>query len=276
MKTLWLPLVLFVGICLLVGWKIAIARKLSVLWAQLAAYRRGDYQTQLKIIEGFRTKGSAPPYYFFLHGDACFELGRLEEAEQAIRRSASMETDPVQRMLCRDQLGRVLMEQGRWDEAAACFRDCIAEAPNRGGGHRAMAELLLRRGQQNEAALDAARRAVVADRAEKVARGKLAKFSKELRALHLSQSLALFAWALAKHQADPDEVESTLNEAFALCGEATKPILAELHFCAGQAYAALGNKAESRRHFECAINIDPIGIYGRLSRSVAAAINPAA
>jgi tetratricopeptide (TPR) repeat protein len=266
---LLLPLILLVAFCLLVFR--GTARKLRLLRAQLAAYRRGDYQAQLKIIEGFRIKGSESPYYFFVHGVACFELGRLEEAEQAIRRSASMETNPVLRVLCRDELGRVLMEQGRWDEAEACFRDCIVESPNRGGGHRSMAELLLRRGERNQAALDAARLAVVAYRGEKVPLGDLGK---ENHDLNLSESLAFLAWALAENQADPGEVEGALNEAFALCGESTRPVVAELHFCAGQAYTALGNMADSSRHFQCAIDIDPIGNYGRLSRLAEPALNP--
>jgi len=273
MKLPWLLLLplLFVAYCLLVARRTE--RKLSVLRAQLAAYRRGDYQAQLKIIEGFRINGSEPPYYLFFRGTAYFQLGRLDKAEQAIRRSASMETNPALRVFCRDELGRVLMEQGRWDEAAACFRDYIVAFPNRGGGHRAMAELLLRRGEENKAALDAARLAVAADRAGAVPRGKLAK---DVHDLNLSESLAFLAWALARNQADPGEVESALNEAFALCGESTKPVLAGLHFCAGQAYTALGNSAESSCHFQCAIDIDPIGNYGRLSRLAEPALNPTA
>ncbi len=143
-------------------------------------------------------------------------------------------------------------------------------SPNRGGGHRARAELLLRRGERNEAALDAARLAVAADRAGKVPRGKLGQDSHNL---NLSESLAFLAWALARNQADPGEVESALNEAFALCGESTKPVLAGLHFCAGQACTALGNLAGSSRHFQFPIDTDPIGNYGRLAE---AAIDPTA
>jgi tetratricopeptide (TPR) repeat protein len=239
---------------------------LSIIRAQLVAYKRGDYQEQLQIIERFRIRGSEPPHYLFFHGGACFQLGRLEEAEQAIRRSMSMETNPTRRALCEDLLGHVLMERGRWDEAAACFRDCILKLPNRGGGHRAIAEGLLRRGERNEAALDAARLGVAADRA-KAAHGKLGK---EEAAISLSESLAFLAWALAKNRAGPAEVESALKEAFALCGENTKPVLAELHFCAGHAYAGLGKTNDSTRHFKCAAEIDPIGNYGRLSGLVRA------
>lgn len=182
-----------------------------------------------------------------------------------------METRPVRKTICRDQLGLVLLEQGRWDEAAACFRECIAESPGRGGGHRGMAEVLLRQGETNAAALDAARSAVRADRAAEVAPGNLGK---ETHNYNLSESLAFFAWALARNSPDSGEVEGALHEAFALCGETTKPILARLHFCAGHAYAALGNAAESARHFHLATAVDPIGNYGRRARAAAASARP--
>jgi tetratricopeptide (TPR) repeat protein len=266
MTLVWLFLILLVAFCLLVVGDVV--RSGGVLRANLAAYRRGDYHGQLTIIEGFRTRQFEPARYLFFRGVACYQLGLLEEAERVLGRSLSLETKPVLKTICRDQLGLVLLEQGRWDEAAACFRECIAEEPTRGGGHRGMAEVLLRQGGMDAAALEAARLAVGADRAQNVALGK------EAHNLNLSESLAFLAWALARNSADSGEVESALNEAFALCGETTKPILARLHFCAGHAYAALGNAAESVRHFQLATGIDPIGNYGRRARAAVAAVSP--
>ncbi len=262
------PIAIFGGLCLLVVRRTTRLR--SIIRAQLAAYRQGDYRGQLQIVEQLKTGSSEPPYYLFFHGAACYQLGRLQEAERALRQSLSAETNARLRTVCRDELGRVLMAQERWEEAEACFHDCITEFPRRGGGHRAIAELRLRRGGERQAALDEARSAVAADRAERAGRGKLAK---EDNSANLGESLAFFAWALAENQADSGEVEKTLNEAFSVCGEGARPILAELHFCAGHAYAALGDAAESSRHFHCATGIDPDGNYGRLSRSVQAVIS---
>ncbi len=237
-----------------------VVRELGIIRDQLAAYRRGDYEAQLKIVEGLRVKGSEPPGYLFFRGSACFQLGRLEEAEQAIRRSLAIETNAALKTVCRDELGRVLMAQGRWEEAADCFRECIAEAPGRGCGYRAMAEMLLRRGGRSAAALDAARSAVAADRA---ASGKLGK---EERDINLGESLAVLAWALAENQSPGGEIGSAIEEAFALCGDSAKPILAELHYCAGHVRAVLGDTAASARHFQSATEIDTAGYYGSLSR----------
>lgn len=263
MKLLWMPLGFLLCIALFVVR--VIVRKLSLLKAQLAAYRRGDYATQLEIVEGFRVKGSEPSDYLFFHGSACLKLGRLDEAERALRRSLAMETVPSLMTVCRDELGRVLMEQQRWGEAETCFRKCISEAPKRGAGHRALAEVLLRRSGDRAEALEAARSGVAWDRGAKIGRGKLAREDYDTS---LSESLAVFAWAAAENRAGTSEIESALTEAFALCAEATKPIMSELHFCAGQAYAALGNSTESGRHFQKAYEADPIGNYGRLAATI--------
>ena len=246
------------------------ARIQRVLQEQLAAYRRADYQGQLRIIEGLRVKGSEPTYYLFFRGTAFFELGRLPEAEKLLRRSLSAETEPAQKILCMDQIGRVLMEQERWDDAAACFQQCIAGAPQRGGCHRAMAELLLRREKQPEAALEAARAALAAERAQRPSRDPLGK---ETHRNNLSESLAVYAWALATNHGDPAEAEAALKEALALCPETTKPIATEIHFCAGHAYALLGNAAESQGQFKRATEIDPAGNYGRLCQAMMSTVN---
>jgi tetratricopeptide (TPR) repeat protein len=260
-KLLWVPVVLFAAFCFRVGRRIA--RKLRVLQAQLAAYRRGDYEGQLAAVEGFRVKGSEPTEYLFFRGSACLQLGRLAEAEQMLRRCLPLETNSGLRTICRDELGRVLMAQERWEEAEECFQKCLAEAPRRGSGHRAVAELLLRRGERAGEALEAAQRAVDFDSAEKLRASQLAKDS---RNANLAESLAILAWALATNRRDPADVNRTIEEAFAFCGT-DKPILAELHFFSGQACAESGDSAASSRHFQAAAETDPAGYYGRLSRS---------
>jgi tetratricopeptide (TPR) repeat protein len=262
MKFLW-PLALLVLFCFVLVAR-SVVRRQRILNAQIAAYCRGDYRRQLEIVEGFRLKNHEPADYLFFHASACLKLGRLAEAEQALQRSLSMEKTPLLRVIARDELGRVFMEQERWDDAETCFHECIAEAPKRGAGHRAIAELLLRRGGDAQAALTAARQAVDADRAAHQQRGNLAKLDHDTS---LAESLAYFAWAAAMNRATAAEVEAALAEALSLCGQDTIPVLAELHYCAGHGYAGLGNMAESARHFQQAAQQDPDGNYGRLAHA---------
>jgi tetratricopeptide (TPR) repeat protein len=243
----------------------SVARRQRLLRDQIAAYQRGDYRRQIEIVEGFRHNGSEPPDYLFFYGGACLQLGRLAQAEQALGRSLAMEKTPSLRVIARNELGRVFMEQDRWEDAEDCFRKCIAEAPERGAGHRALAELLLRRGDNAQAAMAAAQRALDADRTAHKRRGELGKLDHDTS---LAESLVFFAWAAAENRAPAVEVESALTEAFSLCGRETVPVLAELHYCAGHAYATLGNRAESAHHFQSAAELDPDGTYGRLARAV--------
>jgi len=243
-----------------------IRRFRGVMLEQLAACRRADYEGQLKIAERFRVNGSRPPTYLFFRGLACLQLGRLEEAERLLREVLPRLPNPVLQMASIYGLGQVLMERGLYDDAVACFETCIEELPGRGSGfgYCGMAEVRLRRGTQDEAALEAARRSVEANRTRPVRRGEL---SAEERALQLSVSLGFLAWALARNAAAPAQVEAALTEAFALCGQSRKPGLSRIHYCAGQAYSALGNSSESARHFRSAIEADPVGVYGRLARA---------
>ena len=208
----------------------------------------------LFFIRGLRQSRALQAAY--RRGAACYQFGRLEEAELALRRSLSGEKRRKLRTAACNLLGKVLMEQGRWKEAADCFRESIGEAPHSSGGHRALAELLLRQGQQPDAALDAARRAVVNDRA-----------SKPVDSLSLSQSLALYAWALSRSAANRSDIDAALNEAFDRCGESSKPTRSALHYYAAYTHANLHNISESRRHFEIAAQIDPQRNYGRLAAS---------
>lgn len=243
-----------------------IAIRLRTLRRQLAAYGRGDYLGQLQAIEGFRVRGSEPGHYLFFRGSALYHLGRLEEAEQALRRSLAGESYRPLKTCCRDELGHVLMALGRWDEAEGCIQECIRESPERGTSYRSMAELILRRGSGQ--ALDAAQEGVARDRAAKTGPGKLAKEDYET---NLSESLAVLAWALARSGADSNKVEAAVQESFA-AGATAKPVLGEIHYFAGRAFEELRNGERSRNQFRVAAEVDPLGVYGRLALSALTAL----
>ena len=235
----------------------------------IALQRRGDYQGQLSLIEGLRVRGSEPRHYLLLRGMTLYQLGRLAEAEQALRRSLAMQKKPTFRMHCQDQLGHLLMAQGRWDDAANCFQECMAEFPRDSMPRNSMAQLWLRRGQQPEAALTEAQRAELVQRARKPG---ITKSAKEAHQVRMARCVAVKAWALARNGAGTAPVEAALQEAFEPCGQKATPLRAQMHYFAGRAYGDLGNTAESDRHLQAARTTDPIGNYGRLAASALAAV----
>lgn len=240
-------------------------RRQRTLGAQLEAYRRGDYQGQLRAIEGLRSGNSEPPEYLFFRGKALYELGQLKEAEDCLRKGLPREPNRQRKALCEDALGEVLLEQKRYAEAIACFKSSIANWPQRGCCHRAIAAALLRQGTPAADALRWARTAVKVDEASHPA-------TSEIHDLNLAEALATMAWAVAAYSGDAAEVDRLLERAFTLCPETTRPIRAQLHYHAGRAYSALGRTADSVSHFSRAASCDPTGNCGRLGRSAAEAV----
>jgi tetratricopeptide (TPR) repeat protein len=231
----------------------------GVIAAQLAAYRRGDYEGQLREVE--RLKAWIPEGYLSLRGcGGLFQLGRLEEAEACLRQSLPMPKDPRSRAINESGLGHVLLEQQRYAEAIACFERSIAGWPQRGGGHRGIAQTLLRQGVQPAEALRRARQALEIDEVN-------SSLGAENRDHNTGESLATLAWAEAVNGGNAAKVEHWLEKAFPLCPETTVPVRAELHYVAGRAYAALGKTEESAREFERAATLDPKGNYGRLAKA---------
>ena len=234
-------------------------RARRVVMEQLAAYRRGDYEEQLRIVEGLRRNGEETPAYLFFHGKALYELGRLQEAEASIRKGQVLERDARMRAYSKDALGQVLLELGRYGEAIEAFESSLGDSSGRGCCHAEIATALLRRGGQPAEALRRARKAVEIDERARA-------LTREIHDLNLSESLAALAWAVAAYSGDGAEVERLVGRSLALCPETTRPIRAEVLFHAGMAYAALGREEESARYFASAAETDPRGNFGRLAR----------
>jgi tetratricopeptide (TPR) repeat protein len=230
----------------------------GVVAADLAAYRRGDYEAQLRAIEPLKVW--KPEAYFGFRGGALLELGRLQEAEACFRRSLAMRKNRLSRAIGESQLGDVLLEQQRYAEAIGCFERAIAEWPQRGGGHREIAQTLLRQGVQPAEALRRARMAADIDEGNTT-------LGAEVRNLCVGASLATLAWAEAVNGGNAAKVEHWLEKAFPLCPETCVPVRAKVHHHAGRAYAALGKADESAREFERAASLDPKGNYGRLAKA---------
>ena len=228
----------------------------------MASYREGDFQAVLQKSESLRNGSSKTPEYCFFRGKALYQLGRLTEAEASLLEGRSLEQDERRLALSTEALGYALLEQQRYADAIAYFETCIRIWPDRGCGHRAVAETLLRQGKAADAVVRARQAASMNRNGQAL--------SEEIHDLNLGEALATLAWAVAADSGDAAEVTRLVTEAVPLCGEKHKPTLGQLHYFAGRAYAALRMPEQSGQHFAQAIAVDPQGNYGRLARAAAA------
>lgn len=235
-------------------------RKMRAVEAVTAAYRKGDFATALEKAESLKDGSSKTAEYCFFHGTMLHHLGKLVEAEASLREGLPMEENPRQRALVFNTLASVLMDQERFPEAIAFYENAGRAWPDRGASLRGIAEVWLHQGREFPEALEQARQAVEIDR-------KATGMKKEALDSRLGEDLGVLAWALAANGKPVREVESTLMEAFHLCGSGTKPVLAELHYHAGRAYSELHEWEKSREHFRQAAEIDLQGQIGRKARS---------
>lgn len=229
--------------------------------AAIAAYRAGDYASALENAEGLKDGSSNTAESCFFRGSMLHHLGRLSEAEASLREGLPLETDERQRALVYNTLASVLMDQERFTEAIAFYENAGRAWPDRGSNQSGIAEVWLRQERELPESLDHARQAVEIDR-------RATGMKKEALDSRLGEDLAVLAWAVAANSGDAREVESLLAEAFPLCGARTKPILAQIHYHAGRAYAALNMPEKSRDHFHQAMEVDQQGNWGRLARAM--------
>ena len=233
-------------------------QSLDGLQKVLDAYRCGDYESGLVLVEGLK-EGPANAEYCYFRGRMLYQLGQFKDAEGTLREALSLEKDKRRVALAQEALGGVLVELERYKEAIDCFETSAHLWSDRTCAHQAIAEALLRRGGASAEALAKARRGANIDHSTQ-------SMSSEIHNLNWSEALATLAWAVAEHSEDASEVERLLAEALPLCGNESRPVRAQLYYHAGRAYAALGQREKSTRHFEQAAGIDPHGNYGRLAR----------
>jgi tetratricopeptide (TPR) repeat protein len=226
----------------------------------MSAYRSGDYATALDKVEELKAgeMGTAP--YYFFRGSILRQLGRLKEAEEALRQALFLEKYFQQQALASNTLAVVLCDQRRFKEAIEFYELASRAWPDRGASLRGIAEVLLYEGQDLARALEMSRRAVEIDRR---AHGLPKKILDE----RLGEDISVLAWAGASNGHNSDDTASLLTKAFHLCESSSIPVRAQQHYHAGRAFLLLSNTDEAREHLAKAAGIDPQGTYGRRALS---------
>jgi tetratricopeptide (TPR) repeat protein len=157
--------------------------------------------------------------------------------------------DTVDTVLALEDLGNVLMDTGRFEEAQRYFRDAAEILPNRSPSETGIAEVLLRQGIFPQNALTHAQTALNLFRSgtERISDG-----------WRLGAILATKAWALAACGREA-EAREAIDGALKSQAQKTKGPLAQAHYKAGMALLMLSDHCRAREHFARGIELDPAG-----------------
>jgi tetratricopeptide (TPR) repeat protein len=244
-------------------WFILLALFAGVAWFAVGIYtdhlvRQGRYDQALRLVPLLPMSGALRNR---VRAESLKEAGRFEEAERILRenmdRTAGAKLTSVTRVgICFDleDLGTVLMETGRFEEARQCFRDAAAIFPYHSVSATGLAEALLRQGIFPQSALAHVGRALnLFQRGqERIGSGS-----------RLGTILATKAWALAAcgHGVEAHEA---IDAALKSPARKTKGPLAEVHYKVGMSLIALSEHRGAEEHFAWGAKLDPAGRWGRL------------
>jgi tetratricopeptide (TPR) repeat protein len=167
-------------------------------------------------------KAPREPTFNFNLGLTLSRLGRLEEAETALRTTLKYKSDFVQALF---ELGALLHRTGRFDEAEARIRQVLKHVPGQAHAELALAAILVDAGRPNEAE-DAARRGLAAAGERNLKAQLYLQLAQALRrqrkdaealvALENAEALQPTLAGLARHRAETLQNLNRFDEALAI------------------------------------------------------------
>jgi tetratricopeptide (TPR) repeat protein len=188
--------------------------------------------------------------------DALFCSGGVAEAETILRGLVETEHSAVHKTLAFEHLGRVLLAQGRYDDAKRAFEAVTKLMPGRSAAYAGLAEVRLMQGVEPVQALRDAERALELHR-DSLAERKGAR--ERLAIIRGNQ-----AWALARLGRSAESQRAIEAGAREMASNYT-PEIAGFYWRAGMAMLAMENATAAVGHFRRAAELDPEGYYGRLA-----------
>ncbi len=228
----------------------------GAIWIGLAALtdhlvRQGRYDLALWLVP-LSSFGGGRSYAL---GYVLKEAARYDEAERILREiinhTGSAKANVI---LALEDLGDVLLDTGRFEEAQRCFQSAADLRTKRSVWANGMAEVLLRQGIYPQNAL---RHATTALNLFQHGTERIGSRSR------LGAILATQAWALAAC-GRAAEARKTIDVALKTGARKTRGPLAQIHYKAGMSLVALSEVRGAVEHFACGAEIDPLGRWGRL------------
>jgi tetratricopeptide (TPR) repeat protein len=191
-----------------------------------------------------------------LRVDALFYSGKAQEAETILRGMVETEHGANHKTLAFEHLGRVLLAQGRYNDAKRAFEAAAKLMPSRSAAYAGLAEVRLLQGVEPVQALADAERALELHRASLAER----KTARERLAIIRGNQ----AWALAAVGRSVESRQAIEAGAREMAPD-YMPEAAGFYWRAGMAMLAIENSAAAAGHFRRAAELDPEGYYGRLA-----------
>jgi tetratricopeptide (TPR) repeat protein len=227
-------------------------------WMAQKSLIRGDYDHALRRLELLERLHHRSAAVLYLKGTVLMFAGRNQEAEEAFRQCLAKSQLHPQKSVAMVNLGYVLLEQGRYEDAARSLDEAIKIRPKGAVAYSTRAEVYLRQGIEPQKALDLLDRGIeykqVSDQQSNVDRHVFGY-------LHANRAWALF---LLGH---PVEAEEALAEALKFAPGESKPGAAGIHYHVARALLAGRQESQAMEHFRQACEIDPDGKYAALSQS---------
>jgi hypothetical protein len=230
---------------------------LPIYWVSFAVHQ-ADYATALNRTAWLQRRRGRNAETLFIEGTVQFLAGHLSLAEALLCQSLAegQRRGEFTNSVALENLGCVLLEQGRYDEALQKFEDSLKVDPKRGGPYNSLGEIYLRQGIEPQRALELIDQAL---------RYKRATWRSRTFDRHMFGEIwGNRAWALALLNRERESNEA-IQRGFQETDRKFKPALAGLHWRTGQARRLLGDTPGAIDHFQQATRSDPIGLYGHLA-----------
>ncbi len=229
----------------------------------LSWLRRGDYERALRRLELLERLGLSSATLLFLKGTVLMFAGRNQEAEEVLRKCIATLQPPMKKALALVNLGYVLLDQRRYNEAAQALDEAIQIRPDGAVAYSTRAEVFLQRGVDPQKALELLDRGIHYKQRSVIQSG---------RDVHVFGYLAANrAWALflLHRLAEAEQALKEAEKSFrnAAISERFKPGQAGIRYHMGRALLAGGDAVRAQGEFRQAIEIDPAGKYAALSRA---------
>lgn len=192
-----------------------------------------------------------------LRAAALRAAGRLDEAERGearnLRRVQAIGNRRLQAVAL-EALGKVYLDQRRFNEAQAVFESAMQLDPNYGSPYCSLAETQLRQGHDPARALELLDKGIPLKEAEMRLPAKYRN--------RFGDAWAVRADALAR-LGRIGEADSSLAKAAAMADPAMIPDMAGILWRSGEALRHMNRESDAAAQFKRAADIDPNGLYGK-------------